>query len=290
MRLEKKACAFIDILGFSAEINKAHKNGKSKEQLDKLINALEVGTRGLDHPLNKTVKYKLFSDNIFLTTNSEEKPFSKEGIGEIIEESKYYQLGVIDQGFFLRGAIVYEEIDFGEKYIYGKAIIDAHEMESKDVIYPMIALNKEIIKKIVTDEKVDCSDILIDKSTGNTFINYLYMEQLGEGYYNIHKDHILQNLKENKGNQRVLNKYLWLADYHNFCVTNYFEYSLHPDELNDRIDNINDSYDPDYGSWEEFKKSELKRLKNYLYINTREFERYSLYEFSTFDKLNPFKK
>ena len=66
------------------------------------------------------------------------------------------------------------------------------------------------------------SDILIDGIDGCWFVNYLseifdfrgdhiYWDNLG-----LHAEMIAKQLAEHKNNPRILKKYIWLADYHNY--------------------------------------------------------------------------
>lgn len=298
MRIEKKVCAFVDILGFKALIQKSYKNGTSLELFEFFKEGIEEGVKSLSHKWNENLNFKTFSDNILITYDRPEGESPKKEIDQVITETKYYQLSLLYNGIFVRGGISYDELKMDENSIFGMGLVKAYEIESSKANYPIVMLDEKVLKELESNEEYSFNEmtkesLLRDKSTDNVFINYLYADGLAiptlgiiNDFYSKHKDNILKALDEHKDNESVLKKYIWLGNYHNYCVENYY-FKCVPDgsdggiyeEISTNYENIPEIREEEGFSPLEYKDYILSGIKDKLLIN---MDKYNTCGFETF--------
>lgn len=205
---------------------------------------------------------KVFSDSIhfineLVLNNSFDHPLDKIDLGDLLNNINLisqYQLMLAINGLFTRGAIVIGKTYSDHKITFGKPLVDAYKLESEIAEYPLIMLDTPVVDIInrnlfwkssdtITDSILICSDTCSDSKW---FINYLYDLKRYEDDINYtedengtyvmnqthitfvinlldkHKANIMQNLDKFK-NTKIVTKYLWLAEYHNYFCKTYFE-------------------------------------------------------------------
>lgn len=268
--LHKSIIAFIDVLGFKSLVKKAKIIGDSQEVFEKFHQTLSSWFNRTDEFLKRMsetpwpvgqkdlYKIRIFTDCIVigwpiktsknkcdsfdlhsLMTDPEEVSWA-EGYHEllgIISTLCLLQLEMINQGYFVRGAITVDEIYMDDIIIYGAGQIEAYEAEQNEAKYPRIILTKsaeDILSGIIKNLKEercledcffdDCFSGLYRDGDGYAFINYLDCIKIGDSLYQFadelekHKQIIELRLKEFEGMPHCLEKYIWAASYHNlFC-------------------------------------------------------------------------
>ena len=235
--MEKSICCFIDILGYKDIIcnSSDEENEKNIEKLRGMYSYFENLNNGhIDEYRN--YKVRTFSDNIYIEVQLKEDRIFPLGvcnegnIANILRELSHFQnMMFVEWGFFVRGAIVYGEVYSDNNIIYGKGIIEAVEGEKK-AKFPRIIISEEL-KKIIDENRKSYGgktywgdDTLIKlKYYPEYFLNYLndVEYQYVEEVLKKHKNTIEQNLKKYKDNENVIEKYIWLKDYHNFYIKKY---------------------------------------------------------------------
>ncbi len=249
--MEKSICCFIDILGYKEIICNStdEENEKNIEKLKSVYRYFENLNNGYQDKY-RNYKVKTFSDNIFIEVELKEHSLFSLGVSNegtiyhiLSELSSFQNIMFAEYGFFIRGSIVYGEIYSDDNIIYGKGIVEAVEGEKK-AIFPRIIISEDL-KQIIDENRKsyggkeywgDKTLIKLDDYSGY-FLNYLdnMFYQSLEEVLEIHKKLIDENLKKysqllnNYGNdeenykkiQKVLKKYEWLKDYHNFYIKEY---------------------------------------------------------------------
>ncbi|EKB22399.1 hypothetical protein HMPREF1170_02661 [Aeromonas veronii AMC35] len=232
--LKKSYCVFMDVLGFSNLISTS--SGQHNEN-EVFLQFYETSTKIL-RVINKlsndgfSMKVKIFSDNILLAapwyTDEGENEF-----GLIVEAIQEYQLRMALHGFFIRGGLSIGKLFIDDSMIYGKALLDAYDLESKIASDPKVVISDEafnIFKKHTRyyahpEHAPQNSDIVVDADKRG-FINYLQAliledhdgQVIDTANLILHKEKILEALNCNSENIKVWYKYHWLCDYHNyFC-------------------------------------------------------------------------
>lgn len=257
-KLINSLVCFVDILGFSSLIMNKSNDIESSNLLLKNLNALlkqEYAKISIHKYQN--AHFKSFTDNIVIAY-----PISDDGEGEsgnIFINIGEYQLNMVLENYFLRGGLAIGNYFGDDMFSYGPALIDAHLLESQHAEFPRIILSTDLTPLInqhlgyyADVETAPQSQHLLKDEDGVFFINYLYSLKIDEYDYennygfipcNIrfekliqHKLIIIKKLQEYREHRKIYQKYLWVAQYHNyFC--NHFIY--------EKIENFNSLLIPD---------------------------------------------
>jgi hypothetical protein len=235
-------CAFLDVLGFSARISESYTLGTGNNLLQEFHSTFgEVTSKLKDQAKDAPLYYKSFSDNVLLAIPRYSHDMESES-GNILLATSEYQFQMALKGFFVRGGISLGRLFIDDNSVYGGALVDAYELESKVAVNPIVVLCKnteKLVKKHLTyyaDEWAPQRRILLINSDGHYFINYLDECIIDSGEdltldadsLLLHKKQITNSLSKYAHQPAVFAKFSWLAAYHNyFCesVAAYPEYS-----------------------------------------------------------------
>ncbi len=233
--LKNSVVCFVDILGFSNIVTKACNEKSGNELLKKLHNAINNNMEFISPYFEGYSELKMFTDNIAIGV-----PIYGDGesqLGGVFLGFAFYQLSLALEGFFIRGGITIGEYYADDKMAFGLPIIEAHTLESEVANTPRIILGNiavEYVKKHINyysmPEDSPQSKHLLRDVDGNWFINYLeavfedtYEDvERAKKFLRQHRDIVSMKIIEFQNDTRVLNKYLWVANYHNyFCSLNF---------------------------------------------------------------------
>lgn len=242
IELKPSFCILLDILGFSSEITDAAARKTANEHFKNFYKIFKNATEGirLDRKLlpdigtkHKSWFYKIFSDNIIIGYPFE-KVHHEAMFGQLIFELVYFQLDMVLNGFFVRGGWSIGDLFIDDYIVYGNSLIEAHKLEVESS-YPRIILSKEVeelvkihIKYYASKEIAPHYSMLLKDEKGNYFVNYLIglindddiIPTIYEAELEKHKDIIISKIDKYHDNEKVYEKFLWLAEYHNyFCNT-----------------------------------------------------------------------
>jgi hypothetical protein len=235
-RLRQSIVAFIDILGFSQSSMSCTSLDDAQRLLDKIAAAIDDSRSFVrDYiPEGESTREsrwatKFFSDNLaFGYPCDDEADEDASAAWFIIRCAQRYQLKMTMNGFFVRGALTHGPICLTDEIIFGSALIECYQLESKASIVPRIVL-AEPLQQLVTNsyragagrsgpsiEQAICRDV-----DGWWFVNYLDAAQDARGVHwesvEQHKTSILESLSHTTRHD-VLPKYGWACRYHNvFC-------------------------------------------------------------------------
>ncbi len=238
-------CA-IDILGFSQMIVDSCNNEYGNQLLREINYLINKNKQCIIPNKYSYGKIKIYTDNMVVSY-----PIKGDGekeLDEILDNVSEYQFNLALEGLFVRGGISVGKFYISEDIVFGPALLDAHNTESKLAIYPRIILDDKTVKSVKEyinyyDVAPQSNKILIG-SDGLWFLNYLntifkyYTECSNEYEFEIvklellnrHKEQIKKMLSKYKSNIKVWDKYVWVANYHNyFCDINF------PNEKNLKI-------------------------------------------------------
>jgi hypothetical protein len=171
---------------------------------------------------------KFFSDNLAFGYPFHESIDHASTAWFIIRCAQRYQLKMTMNGFFVRGALTQGPVCLTDEIIFGSALIECYQLESKASIVPRIVL-AEPLQELVVDtyrsgaDKTNagvgqaiCRDV-----DGWWFVNYLQAAIDAGGiqweFVERHKASILESLSHTTRHD-VLPKFGWACRYHNvFC-------------------------------------------------------------------------
>jgi hypothetical protein len=211
--------AFIDILGFKELVFRDSK--LAMQAIDLIDGNLRHVLKVLKGTHGKLFSAKLFSDCICVSCD-----YSSGNISPMLYELAFVQLYLALDGIFLRGALSRGLHFENDRMIFSQGLISAYELEQK-AIYPRIIVHKDLADTILIDNSTNtplytpfkAKDFLVKSPDGYFFIDYLNL-LWEEGFehqeeLSTHKKAILSNVRAHIDNAIIVEKYRWLAEYHN---------------------------------------------------------------------------
>ena len=234
--LRQSVVAFFDILGFSEASTSSAAAIDSQHVLDKIVAAIEdsrdfVRQSFPDSELAKAGHWgiKFFSDNLafgYPFDSNVADPATT--VWFIIRCAQRYQFRMAMNGYFLRGALTQGPICLTDEIIFGSALVECYQLESKASIVPRVILTEPLRQLVLTpglsdaDQSLpDARDSICRDVDGWWFLNYLEAAREGSEinweFVEQHKESILKSLSTTTRHD-VLPKFGWACRYHNvFC-------------------------------------------------------------------------
>ena len=243
---ENRVVLFLDILGFKSIIDKTcNSSGEDiPENINELYNVLNSMTE--DFVINEKRTSKIvtqFSDSIVISFKEDEK----EGIFILFEEIQNLIVKLLSKRIICRGAISYGKLIHNKDMIFGPALVDAYETETKAAMYPRVILDKSIVD--IGRKYRSYKGKMFDDKTANNVLEYLTTQNLSkdtdEKYYidyfasvvrnnnnsELIKNHIenlrtiiIFGLKHKSPDLKV--KYGWMKNKYNVMLDNFKKNSL----------------------------------------------------------------
>ena len=199
--------AYLDVLG--AE------NYMKGDLADKFLNDLNSiyydaidNVSFVSEVANKDIYIKIFSDNILLAIEIyENDELRKPKIEKIINLTGNIYNNALCHGYLLRGAITegsFYKNSYNDVFVYGKALIDAVEIEEELAIYPRVVAQKSI-QETLPQYFEECAD-------GNFILqNFIFHP----GFPEIYKQNLLEIYKKSYKNEKVKQKIMWIISFFN---------------------------------------------------------------------------
>lgn len=231
--LKNSVVTFIDILGYQDQVKNAVEAGRGKALLLDLRKAFDDtyhSIRGESNIYRQKWLVKGFTDNIVIGY-----PISQDAereMGYTFSNLCFFQLLMITHGFFIRGGIAIGELYMDDEIVFGEGLIEAYETERNLARDPRIVLSDSAIEYVEHHLKYYASvelspqySHLLKDRDGQIFVNYLDLITEFEPDYSVffdefkkHKEVVEFRLQEYVSMPSIWNKYLWVANYHNwFC-------------------------------------------------------------------------
>jgi hypothetical protein len=152
----------------------------------------------------------------------------------MLEDLAYVQLGLIQEGFFVRGGVAVGPLFMSDDIVFGPGLLDAHdaEIQAGD---PRILVHASAVDLLRMHSEyygsVDASPqnriVRVDED-GQVFLNYLdacwhdHTEPPDYAALARHRDTVTERLERFASNTKIRAKYEWAARYHNyFCSETY---------------------------------------------------------------------
>lgn len=238
-------CAFLDVLGFSARIRASYKDKTANELLRQFHAIFERRINRLKSEVDESLLYfKSFSDNVLLAHPRFSHDMESE-FGFILWSISEYQFEMALQGFFIRGGLSVGNLFVDDNSVYGEALIDAYELESKVAVNPIVVLCDNTMKFVdhhigyyYGESAPQVRHVLVN-ADGRYFINYLSEciletddgEELHADSLRKHKEQIELALSLYAGQAAVFAKFSWLSAYHNYFCESVSSYPGYSDAL-----------------------------------------------------------
>ena len=197
---------------------------------------------------------KVFTDNIVVAypLQSFDVDSGEPELGTILDLFAHVQCSLARDGFLLRGAITGGQHYQDRDIVLGEALLEAVDLDESGKpprlvigtsVEPLIA--RQLSSYFDSKRAPHHIHLLDDPLDGRLFVNYLNaaFEYFPDGpilneYLTNHGRRVREGLREHKSNANVLEKYKWLASYHNYVCQAFAErYQLGADRI--------DPYDAD---------------------------------------------
>lgn len=240
---ETRFVAFLDVLGWREHVTAAQNDAVLRSALVGAVTDVCRVTRDrLDEDLSSgettrealAARYSQFSDCIVLSA----RPDAKDSLFGFLLEVMAVVRGYLFHGFLVRGGIAVGNMYHDEEVAMGPALTEAYDLEHQFAIHPRVILSP-------TWKKFDVAgSSLIDDTPDDDgyFRKFHILERAADGYEFLHYLHplvaplwnecvqgpamhlkparpvVLRGLEAHRHRPRVLEKYVWLAEYFNNTV------------------------------------------------------------------------
>jgi hypothetical protein len=165
-----------------------------------------------------------FTDNLVLGVPLD-RSFDDGGLAFVISSCVYYQLNLAARGSFLRGGLTVGKHFMDEHLVVGQALVDAVDLEHL-AVFPRVLVSEEVLG-IARRESLHSHDdpwsyYLLQDEDDLVFVNYLPgVADDGIPGWDVdglmaHRASIVGPLLTESLDERVRDKYVWAAQYHNF--------------------------------------------------------------------------
>ena len=199
--------AYLDVLGAKKFMKKSD-NDKFLNNLNSIYYDAIDNVSFVSEVTNKDIYIKIFSDNILLAIEIyENDELRKPKIEKIINLTGNIYNNALCHGYLLRGAITegpFYKNSYNDVFVYGKALIDAVEIEEELAIYPRVVAQKSI-QETLPQYFEECAD-------GNFILqNFIFHPSFPE----IYKQNLLEIYKKSYKNEKVKQKIMWIISFFN---------------------------------------------------------------------------
>jgi hypothetical protein len=233
--MKERFVAFIDILGFTEIVKRIESNNNVENtdliRIKSILNFMAEETSDPNYCADLPIyvetedgyiekelgdpKLTYVSDCIIISAEPTLDGFKglSRKIHKITSDLAY-------DGIFCRGAISKGMLFHHDKMIFGSAYIKAFKLEEKFSINPRVIIDPDILEFFdLSENKMPLAPAFYGKDDDGYYYQrywtwYLYPPYAGpyENYLHIVRENIIENMKNFEGNDRVLDKYIWLKN------------------------------------------------------------------------------
>lgn len=181
MNYEKRICCFIDILGFKKHIDETitETGDDNIKKIKSVADVLKFSKKLTgENGIGKTKVITYFSDSIVISYKYDEP----NQLFYTLLDLLYVSFELANKGYLTRGGISIGKLLHTSKYIFGPALVQAYEIESKKAIYPRIIVSEDVINIGAQHTKIGHSEfdereyilnLLNQDSDGLYYIDYI---------------------------------------------------------------------------------------------------------------------
>jgi hypothetical protein len=213
--LARCAVLFLDLLGVRAM--------NASPRVAAHLVALDRAVKGMHRDfLGEASRYRaaFFSDTLVLAAPITAETDDAAELDGLVEQAAWLQNDLVMQGFFARGGLSVGKLHIGDHVVFGPALVEAYELESRAAVHPRIVLSRRAAE---CQRTLPETPMLISDDDGRVFVHYLsaVFDAPFEDYGPLlerHRDVVVERLASHRGDKPRWEKYRWLAEYHNAVV------------------------------------------------------------------------
>jgi hypothetical protein len=239
---QERYCAFIDILGFTQLISDLGRGRARYEDIRSILSRVHdpqpiqlfLFVPGHSSPTINVSKEADFraqsiSDAVALST----KP-TRDGFIMLWSALLRLAIELLEQGYFVRGAICKGMLYHDNSMVFGDALVRAYHLESTIACYPRIMVEKRVVDEQLVDP-IHMENKFLQADDGPFYIDVLWeldrllqgrvdknKEQSERARYLAIKDKLQQRLNESVDNPRHFEKVQWFCQQWNKLLRLHF--------------------------------------------------------------------
>ncbi|MYY44358.1 MULTISPECIES: hypothetical protein [Weeksellaceae] len=225
MNYETRICCFIDILGFRKHIDDTLNDDDSDniEKIESIKKILDMSKKLTDDEgLSKTKVITYFSDSIVISYEFSEISQLFHTLNDLL----FVSFELANRGYLTRGGVSIGKLIHTDEFIFGPALVNAYELESKKAIYPRIIIDSKVIENGIKyrqdhhsqEEELDyIMKILTEDDDKNYYIDYIAKassefddQETGPYKYFEKLKSFLDNFSKERDDVKI--KLLWLKE------------------------------------------------------------------------------
>lgn len=236
LKYEQRLVAFIDILGWTSAV----KASALDPEVTRILGLALSLIRGQTQMTERRAAHSLangwpgdpqathFSDCLVVSTRAD-----RAGRDQLISTLGFLSLGLLQQGFVLRGGLTIGDLYHQSSMVFGPALLKAHELESRCAVYPRVILDPMLARNWgqgAVYRMADGTEIGQAKTwrlshDGYRFFDFLQPFGGGPDFVKSPplmaealvplRRLLLRSLQSYKADLHVWPKYVWLANYFN---------------------------------------------------------------------------
>jgi hypothetical protein len=139
---EERYCAFVDILGFRGLINDVHSGALDFRRLRNLLKRIHDPYHGKRDPFETfDLRVQSISDAVAFSATA-----NSAGLQTLFLALEDLAMGLLFEGYLLRGAVVKGMLYHDDSTVFGKALVDAYKFESETARYPRIMVTRQVVE------------------------------------------------------------------------------------------------------------------------------------------------
>lgn len=231
----------MDVLGFSDRQKSVANTSGALQEFQAFHAAINRGLSVLNERVDPKQEpdwaIKVFTDNIILGYPLR-WDHHESVIATVAQSISGYQLGMAKDGYFIRGGMSFSDLYMDQNLVYGGALLEAYDLEHTIARDPRIVVSQRVKDLILEHfryyaqpQYAPQNNYFLLDSDGQIFVHYLeccFLDKYGSQINDLdtlgsHKEHIEKGLASYARQPRVLAKYAWLANYHNFTISSWRE-------------------------------------------------------------------
>ena len=221
--------AYLDMLGSKERIQNDDEEEESLNTIKEIYEyALQIPDEINPSLSHYHMEMRIFSDNILIVNKLVDENGAKRDLIVELENMctvvTRFQEHALENGWLLRGAMTKGQLYFGDRLVWGKALVKAYRMEEKTAIYPRVIIDDELvdsINSISPSQKGVKVMALRQDADGCYFLDYLdsmicFKFQCDDEKY---AERFRKMFSEPVKDESVRQKRLWHVRYHNsVCI------------------------------------------------------------------------
>jgi hypothetical protein len=162
-----KYVIFLDLLGFSALVERA---GKDVVERHRLVESLKLVRDTLCENPEVGFRFSYFSDCIVISAEP-----TPQGLWQLFQSVQVLTMNLLQYDLLVRGGMAVGPTHHSDDFVFGTAVTEAYKLESTEVvgaIHPFVLLSPEVVQE-VENLGPDFRQWLKEDSNGRFFIHYL---------------------------------------------------------------------------------------------------------------------